>query len=63
MRINKKKFSIIFILITYFIIGSYTSVNNGISFDEKHEQLNWNFHSKLINDYYNYLFLNDKITE
>ena len=63
MRINKKKISVIFFLILYFIIGSHTSVNNGISFDEKHEELNWNYHTKLINNYYNYIFSNGKITQ
>ena len=45
----KKKFFFIFLL-SYFIIGSVNSVNTGISFDEKHEQLNWNFHVELLNN-------------
>ena len=45
----KKKFFFVF-LFSYFLIGSLNSVNTGISFDEKHEQLNWDFHVELIND-------------
>ena len=45
----KKKLFFVF-LFSYFIIGSVNSVNTGISFDEKHEQLNWNFHVELLNN-------------
>jgi len=45
----KKKFFFIF-LFSYFLIGSFNSINTGISFDEKHEQLNWDFHVELINE-------------
>ncbi len=47
MLSQKKKFFFIFLLI-YFFVGSYNSINTGISFDEKHEELNWNFHSNLL---------------
>ena len=43
----KKKFLIVF-LSSYFLIGSLNSINTGISFDEKHEELNWNFHVSLL---------------
>ena len=43
----KKNFLIVF-LSSYFLIGSLNSINTGISFDEKHEELNWNFHVSLL---------------
>ena len=48
MKKIKKKFFISFLFL-YFFLGSFNSVNTGISFDENHEQLNWNFHIDLIN--------------
>ena len=48
MKLLKKKFFISFLFL-YFFLGAYNSVNTGISFDEKHEQLNWNFHINLFN--------------
>ena len=42
MRLLKKNFLYIF-FITYFIIGSLTSLNTGISHDEFHEQENWKY--------------------
>ena len=46
---TKKNFFLIF-LILYFLLGSFNSLKTGISFDEKHEELNWNFHVNLIKD-------------
>ena len=46
--LNLKKFFFIFFLTAYFIIGTVNSTNSGISFDENHEELNWNFHLDLI---------------
>ena len=51
----KKKIFFIF-LFSSFLIGSFNSINTGISFDEKHEQLNWDFHIELINE------INESIT-
>ena len=45
----KKKF-FLFFLFFYLLIGSYNSINTGISFDEHHEELNWNFHINFIKD-------------
>ena len=49
MKSIKIKFFISFLFL-YFFIGSYNSVNTGISFDEKHEELNWNFHVNLFKE-------------
>lgn len=49
MKSIKIKFFIT-ILFLYFFFGSYNSVNTGISFDEKHEELNWNFHVNLFKE-------------
>ena len=43
MKYFKKKLFVIF-LFFYLFIGSYNSINTGISFDERYEELNWNFH-------------------
>ena len=43
MKYFKKKL-ILFFLFFYLLIGSYNSINTGISFDERYEELNWNFH-------------------
>ena len=47
---NFKKKIFIFFLSLYLFIGSYNSINTGISFDEKIEELNWNFHFNFIKD-------------
>ena len=49
MSNTKKNFFLAF-LILFFLVGSFNSLKTGISFDEKHEELNWNFHVKLIKD-------------
>ena len=49
MKSLKKKFFAIFFII-YFFIGSFNSINTGISFDERHEELNWNFHVNLVKE-------------
>jgi len=46
MRLLKKNFLFIF-FISYFIIGSLTSLNIGISHDEFHEQENWKYNLDL----------------
>ena len=43
MNFLKKKLFFIFLFV-YLLIGSYNSINTGISFDERYEELNWNFH-------------------
>ena len=48
--INTKKNFFLAFLILYFLLGSFNSLKTGISFDEKHEELNWNFHVNLIKD-------------
>ena len=50
MHFIKRNFLIIFFSI-YFIIGSLNSLKTGISFDEYHEQNNWDYHLRLINNY------------
>ena len=47
-HVKKKLFSIF--LLFYFLIGSYSSLNTGISFDERYEELNWKFNVNLIKD-------------
>ncbi len=49
MKNLKKNLFKLFLLI-YLLIGSYNSINTGISFDEKHEEFNWNFNIKLVKD-------------
>ena len=49
MKYVKKKLFVIF-LFFYLLIGSYNSLNTGISFDERYEELNWNFNISLIKD-------------
>ncbi len=51
-----KNFFFLFFLIIFFICGSINSLKTGISFDEYHEQKNWEFHLKLIKNYLNYFF-------
>lgn len=53
MNFIKKNFLIIFFPI-FFIIGSLNSLKTGISFDEYHEQLNWDYHTRLIKSYIDY---------
>jgi hypothetical protein len=43
MQNLKKKIFILFLFV-YLLIGSFNSINTGISFDEYHEELNWKFH-------------------
>ncbi|MDC0937714.1 hypothetical protein OAR56_01790, partial [Pelagibacteraceae bacterium] len=45
-----KKSLFIFFLSSYLLIGSYNSINTGISFDENYEELNWNFHVSFVKD-------------
>ncbi len=49
MNSIKKKFLVAF-LFFYFFIGSFNSLNTGISFDENYEELNWNFHVNLVKE-------------
>ena len=46
MTYVKKNFFLIFIII-YFCIGSLSSLNTGLSFDEVHEQNNWEYNLAL----------------
>jgi len=59
MQIIKKKFFTIF-LSFYFIIGSFASLNTGISFDEFHEEKNWRFHVSLVKNLTKSIILNQK---
>lgn len=52
----RKKFSYLF-LIAFFIIGSLTSLNTGISHDEFHEEENWKFNISLTKDFSDKIFL------
>ena len=46
--------SLLLILLTiYTLIGSWLSINTGISHDEFHEQLNWEVNLQAINDFFN----------
>lgn len=58
----RKNFFQIF-LFFYFIFGSLTSVNNGISFDESHEQRNWNYHVSLVKNFSNNIFFDKKYND
>ena len=57
MHIIKKNFFYIF-LTFYFIIGSITSLNTGISHDEFHEEKNWKFNVNLAKNITNHIFNN-----
>ena len=57
MNSPKKKIFIVFILI-YFLVGAQNSIKSGISFDEKHEELNWKFHTWLIGEFKDKIFHN-----
>ena len=57
---NLKKKIFIFFLSLYLFIGSYNSINTGISFDEKIEELNWNFHVNFIKDLTNNIIYKKK---
>ena len=46
--INYKKIILSILFFLYFIIGSYLSLNNGISHDQYHEQLNWKINFEAI---------------
>ena len=50
MHFIKKYFLIIFFSI-FFIVGSLNSLKTGISFDEYHEQRNWDYHLRLIKNF------------
>ena len=47
MTYIKKNFLIIFLFI-YFLVGAYYSLNTGLSFDEFHEQRNWEYNVALV---------------
>lgn len=51
MRLNLKIITPT-ILIIYFLLGIYLSINTGISHDEFHEQLNWEIHIKAIYEFF-----------
>ena len=46
--LNKINSFSLFILLVYFFIGIFLSLNSGISHDEYHEQLNWKINSRKI---------------
>ena len=62
MQLFKKKFLLIF-LFFYLIIGSLASINTGISFDERYEELNWKFNTTLSKDLTSHIFLNKKLDQ
>ena len=47
MTYIKKNFLIIFLFI-YFLVGAFYSLNTGLSFDEFHEQRNWEYNVALV---------------
>ena len=47
MTYIKKNFFILFLFI-YFVVGAFYSLNNGLSFDEFHEQKNWEYNVALV---------------
>ena len=49
MKYLNKKIFLLF-LFFYLLLGSYNSINTGISFDERYEELNWNFNFSTIKD-------------
>ena len=57
MLILKKNFLSIFLFL-YLTIGSFASINTGISFDEKYEESNWKFNTTLSKDLISHIFLN-----
>ena len=57
-HVKKKLFSIF--LLFYFLIGSYSSLNTGISFDEYHEEKNWKFHKTLTKHLTKHIFLDEE---
>ena len=59
VKFKKKLF--LFFLSLYLIIGSYNSINTGISFDENYEELNWNFHVNLVKDVTNSIISKEKL--
>jgi len=59
MQTIKKNFFSIF-LVFYLIIGSFTSLNTGISFDEYHEEKNWKFHKTLTKHLTKHIFLDEE---
>ena len=58
-----KKNILFLFLFFYFIIGSFNSINTGISFDEYHEQKNWNFHVKYTKKLSSHIFLGENFDE
>ena len=48
--INKNLFNVVLIL--YFIVGAYYSLQTGISIDERHEQINWEYNIALIKNFF-----------
>ena len=59
MQTIKKNFFSIF-LVFYLIIGSFTSLNTGISFDEYHEEKNWKFHVTLTKHLTKHIILGEE---
>ena len=56
----RKKFFYLFLLF-FFVIGSITSLNVGISHDEYHEEENWKFNQTLTKDIYKKIFSGEKV--
>ena len=48
-------------LFLFFVIGSITSLNVGISHDEWHEEENWKYNISLSQNIKNHIFSNEKI--
>ena len=59
MNNYRKKFFYIFLFV-FFVIGSITSLNVGISHDEYHEEENWKFNQTLSKDISNKIFFGKK---
>ena len=48
-------------LFLFFVTGSITSLNVGISHDEWHEEENWKYNISLSQNIKNHIFFNEKI--
>ena len=57
---NVKKKIFLFFLFSFFLIGSFKSLNTGISFDENYEEMNWNFNIKVVSELTRAIIKNEK---
>ena len=52
LTILKKNYYFFIFLVFYIFVGIYLSINNGITSDEYHEQLNWKINLSAILNYF-----------